>query len=232
MTFAVVGGFGSFQRAVEMIEQAFSKGTSRSSSPIQPDLSQTALTASRDSTVVPGKSQSDLAMGIATIPRGDDAYYSLDIANLILGRLGLMGRLGAEVRDRQGLAYYVYSQIEPRLDGSLWVARAGVDPANVDRAIDGISRELAALRGDGVSEDELSDAQNYLVGALPLALESHDGVAGTLLAIEEFKLGLDYIDRYPGLIFAQTRESVLDAATRLDPERMVVRIAGPAQTLR
>jgi len=228
LTFAVVGGFGAFERVVELIEQAFSKDTSRSSVLAQPDFSPAAMTASRALTVVPGKSQADLAMGIATIPRGDDAYYSLDIANLILGRLGLMGRLGAEVRDRQGLAYYVYSQIEPRLDGSLWVARAGVDPADVDRAIDGISRELAALRVDRVSEDELSDAQNYLVGALPLALESHDGVASTLLAIEEFNLGLDYIDRYPDLIFAQTRESVLDAASRLDPERMVVRIAGPA----
>lgn len=227
LNIAIVGGFGAFDHAVEMIEQAFGTGNAQTHPASPPDLSHTALTASRESVAVPGKSQSDLAIGIATIPRGDDAYYSLDIANLILGRLGLMGRLGAEVRDRQGLAYYVYSQIEPRLDGSLWVARAGVDPANVDRAIDGISRELAALRRDLVSEEEISDAQNYLVGALPLALESHDGVAGTLLAIEEFNLGLDYIDRYPGLIFAQTRESVLDAAASLDPERMVVRIAGP-----
>lgn len=228
ITIAIVGGFSPFERVIDMIEQAFSKRNPRSGPIAPPDLSITALASSRESSVVPGKSQSDLAMGIATIPRGDDAYYSLDIANLILGRLGLMGRLGAEVRDRQGLAYYVYSQIEPRLDGSLWVARAGVDPANVDRAIDSISRELTSLRDNRVSEEELSDAQNYLVGALPLALESHDGVAGTLLAIEEFNLGLDYIDRYPGLIFAQTRESVLDAAARLDPARMVVRVAGPA----
>jgi zinc protease len=228
MTFAIVGGFGAFAGAVEMIAQAFAGGRIRSSPMSPPDLSQTALVASRESTVVPGKSQADLVMGIATIPRGDDAYYSLDIANLILGRLGLMGRLGAEVRDRQGLAYYVYSQIEPRRDGSLWAARAGVDPANVDRAVESIFRELAAIRGDHVSEEELSDAQNFLVGALPLALESHDGVAGTLLAIEEFDLGLDFIDRYPGLILAQTRDSVLAAGALLDPERMVVRIAGPA----
>ena len=41
-------------------------------------------------------------VGVATIPRGHRDYYALDVGNLILGRLGLMGRLGAEVRDRQG----------------------------------------------------------------------------------------------------------------------------------
>ena len=64
------------------------------------------------------------------------------MANLILGRLGLMGRLGASVRDHKGLAYYASSQIEPGLDGSLWLSRAGVDPVNIDRAIDGIIAEL------------------------------------------------------------------------------------------
>ena len=113
-----------------------------------------------------------------------------------------MGRLGAEVRDRQGLAYYASSQLEPRRDGTLWAARAGVDPENIERAVDAIKAELDRLRGEFVSDQELEDAKSYLTGVLPLALETHDGVASTLLAIEEFDLGLDYLDRYPDLIGA------------------------------
>jgi zinc protease len=183
----------------------------------------------RRTETIPDKSQADIALGLPTISRGDPDYYALDVANLILGRLGLMGRLGAEVRDLQGLAYYVYSQLEPRSDGSLWTARAGVDPGNVGRAVESIEQELGRLRSELVTEEELRDARNYLVGILPLALESHDGVASMLLAIEEFDLGLDFLQRYPRLINAVTREAVRAAAgAHLDVDRIAIGIATPA----
>ncbi len=178
---------------------------------------------------IPGKSQADIAVGVASIPRGHRDYYALDVGNLILGRLGLMGRLGAEVRDRQGLAYYASSQLEPRRDGTLWAARAGVDPENIERAVDAIKAELDRLRGEFVSDQELEDAKSYLTGVLPLALETHDGVASILLAIEEFDLGLDYLDRYPDIIAAVSREQVREAArSHLDPETLAIGIARPA----
>jgi zinc protease len=180
---------------------------------------------------IPGKSQADITVGVATIPRGHRDYYALDLGNLILGRLGLMGRLGAEVRDRQGLAYHASSQLEARRDGTLWAARAGVDPENIERAVQAIRSELDRLRGELVSDQELEDAKSYLTGVLPLALETHDGVASTLLAIEEFDLGLDYLDRYPDIIAAVGREHVRQAArAHLDPERLAIGIAGPLGT--
>jgi len=140
-----------------------------------------------------------------------------------------MGRLGAEVRDRQGLAYYASSQLEPRRDGTLWAARAGVDPQNIDRALDAIQTELERLRSELVFDEELADAKSYLTGVLPLALETHDGVAGILLAIEEFSLGLDYLDRYPDIIAAVEREDMRQAARlHLDPQTLAIGIARPA----
>ena len=58
-----------------------------------------------------------------------------------------------------------------------------------------------------MSDQELEDAKSYLTGVLPLALETHDGVASILLAIEEFGLGLDYLDRYPDIIAAVEPET-------------------------
>ena len=80
-----------------------------------------------------------------------------------------------------------------------------------------------------MSDEELEDAKSYLTGVLPLALETHDGVASTLLAIEEFDLGLDYLDRYPDIIAAVSREQVREAArSHLDPETLAIGIARPA----
>ena len=96
----------------------------------------------------PARARPTLPVGVATIPRGHPDYYALDVGNLILGRLGLMGRLGAEVRDRQGLAYYASSQLEPRRDGTLWAARAGVDPENIERALLAIKRSSTGCAGN------------------------------------------------------------------------------------
>jgi zinc protease len=228
-TIAIVGGLGGFERAVATIAEAFGAWQG---APATPDSylesPQNDARVRRDEEI-PGKSQADLAAGLATIPRNHPDYYLLDMANLVLGRLGLMGRLGAEVRDKGGLAYYVFSQIEPRVDGSLWAARAGVDPANVERALTAIEAELARLRTSPIGDDELDDARSYSIGVLPLALETHDGMAATLLAIEQFSLGLDYLDRYPDIIARITREDVLAAAAQhLDPSRLAVGVATPS----
>jgi zinc protease len=230
-TMAVVGGVGEFARVVETLSSAFG---SWDGSPRAVDLENRL--GSNDAPVlvteaIPGKSQADIAVGVATIPRGHRDYYALEVGNLILGRLGLMGRLGAEVRDRQGLAYYASSQLEARRDGTMWAARAGVDPENIDRAVQAIKTELDRLRDEVVSDQELEDAKSYLTGVLPLALETHDGVAATLLAIEEFDLGLDYLDRYPDIIAAVSRDQVREAVrSHLDPETLAIGIARPAGT--
>lgn len=226
---AIVGSMGGFDRAVEALSEVFGAWQGSTDEDAAGAGSEVNDTAARLTTEIAGKRQADLAVGLATIPRNHADYYALDIANLVLGRLGLMGRLGAEVRDRQGLAYYAFSQIEPRVDGSLWAARAGVDPSNVDRALEAIETELARLRASLISDEELDDAKNYAVGVLPLALESHDGVVTTLLAIEQFGLGLDYVTRYPEIIRRIRRDDVHVAAEQhLDPTRLAVGIAKPA----
>jgi zinc protease len=74
----------------------------------------------------------------------------------------------------------------------------------------------------------LLDAQDFLTGSLPLALESQDGVARAALDIELYNLGLDYLDRYPAIIRALTREQLQAAAQRhLHPDRLAITVAGP-----
>ena len=88
--------------------------------------------------------------------------------------------------------------------------------------------EIARLRDELVTEEELADAQDYLTGILPLRLETNEGVAGAMIEMELYGLGLDFLQRYPPLIHAVTREDVQVVAQRyLDTENYALAIAGP-----
>jgi len=178
-----------------------------------------------------GKTQSDLVLGRPAIRRSDPDYHALRMANLIFGRLGMMGRLGDTVREEKGLAYSVYSELDAGVGAGPWAVRAGVNPANVDAAFRGIQEELERLRAGGVTAAELERGQRYSTGTLVLQLETNDGVAGVIQDIEFFGLGLDYIDRYPGIVEGLTLDSVNAAAARhLPPYEETVRVvAGPAR---
>jgi zinc protease len=230
MTVATAGGIPSFTDMVNLIESRFNAWRSAASRP-DPIAPEAAPDASRTaSTSIAGKSQADIAVGFPTVARTAPDYYAVETANLILGRLGLMGRLGKNVRDEQGLAYYVFSVIEAGKQGSVWMSRAGVDPANTRRALDGIVAEVRRLREEAVSDEELEDAKSFLTGSLPLALEMNEGIVNLLQSIEYYGLGLDYLDRYPAIISALTAKDLHAAARQhLDDQRLVVGIAGPPE---
>jgi zinc protease len=228
-TVAVVGGISDPGEAARHVERVFGDWTVRVPAALDIPSIDPPAASIRKSYVVRGKSQADLAIAYPTLPRSlDKPYFAMSTANLILGQLGLMGRLGANVRDKQGLAYYAYSSFAGGESNSTWNARAGIDPGNVQRALDGILEEVGRLRSELVTEEEMADARSYLIGSLPLGLESLGGVVGLLLSIEKYGLGLDYLDRYPGYIEQLTREDLLAAAqTYLDPDRLVIGVAGP-----
>jgi zinc protease len=105
---------------------------------------------------------------------------------------------------------------------------AGVNPANAEQAIDLTLLELKRFVDEPVTSEELGDNQANFIGRLPLQLESNEGVAGALVNIERYGLGLDYYQQYPGLIAGITREEILEAARRfIDPDRLAIAIAGP-----
>ncbi len=177
---------------------------------------------------IPGKYQSDIVMGVAGPPRRTPEYLAAALGNNILGQFGMMGRIGDVVREKSGLAYYASSSLAGGSGPGPWQVSAGVDPANVEKAIDLIRREIARFVTEPVSTEELSDSQANFIGRLPLSMESNGGVAGSLINLERYNLGLDYYRRYPDLLRAVTVEDVLQAASKyLDPDRLGIAVAGP-----
>ncbi len=182
----------------------------------------------RRNVIMAGKVQSDILLGVQAVPRSHADFYPVRLANTILGVFGMMGRLGEVVREQQGLAYYAYSSVDSARDSGVWLAGAGVNPADLDRAVASMLAEIDKLAQEPVSAEELADSKAYLTGVLPLTLETNDGVASTLLNMEWYGLGLDFLARYPALINAISVEDVQRVArTYLRPEATAVVTAGP-----
>jgi zinc protease len=178
--------------------------------------------------VMPEKSQSDIAYGFTSINRLDPAYCSYWMMNTILGQFGLGGRLAENIREQQGMAYYAFSAFDPSLGPGPLVIRAGVDPANVERAIAAIDHEVGAFGRDGATEQEIVETRRFLIGSIPRMLENNASIATFLQTAEFFSLGLDYDRRLPSLLGAVTLADVNRAAASvLDPSLACVAVAGP-----
>lgn len=178
---------------------------------------------------MPGKIQSDIVLGGLGVARSDPTYYETMMANLVLGQLGMMGRLGDRVRERQGMAYYARSELRAGLLAGPWVVRAGVNPANEHAAIDGILEELARFQDSGPTDEELADARDFLIGSLAVRLETIQGIAQMLAELELFRLGLDYLIRYPQIIRDVTRDAITNAARAFPRDAYCLAIAGPGR---
>jgi zinc protease len=176
---------------------------------------------------IPGKSEADLLLGAVGPARCSPDYLAASLGNSVLGQFGLFGRLGEVVREQAGLAYAVSSSVSGGLGPGPWLVSAGVAPENAEKAIELIRSEIARFVEQPVTEEELADSQASYIGRLPLSLESNSGVAGALLNLERFNLGLDYYQRYPGLVRAVTPQDALEAARHyLHPDRLAIVTAG------
>ena len=216
------------ERASAAVEQAFDGWMASPADAI--DIAMPAMSPSRRARVIPmmNKAQADIAYGFIAIARNDPAYYAFWLMNHIMGQYSMGGRLGDSIRERQGMAYYVYSALDANLVPGPLMVRAGVSAANIARAVASIDAELTSLAADGPTEQELTESKQYLVGSLPRTLETNAGIAAFLQSAEFFGLGLDYDVRVPGLLQAVTRDEVHEAARRaVDPARATVVVAGP-----
>lgn len=225
----VIVGAVQAERAIELIAGHFGDWHN-DQQPDPPQLIDTPrLDATREqSLAMSDKSQTDIVLGVPGPTRFAADWQAANMANNILGVFGMYGRIGTEVREKRGLAYYSFSRINGGLGPGSWRVIAGVAPANVQQAVEAIRGEIRRLTSEPVKPDELADNKANFTGRLPLQLESNEGVAGTILTMERYDLGLDYLWRYPDIINSISVEDVLAAAQHyLNPDVYALAIAGP-----
>jgi zinc protease len=229
MTLAIVGDIDP-EAVIKLLEELFGGWEPASAQPMLqlPHVPPIEGVQRRDITMA-GKVQSDVIWAVHGLKRTHPDYYAAMIGNVVLGRMGIGGRLGDKVRKEQGMAYYVQSSLEADMGAGPWVALAGVSPANVERAIESILHEIETFMQQGPTEEELADVRAYLTGSLVLGLETNGGIAAMLLSIERYGLGMDYITRYADIINSIRHEDIVRVArTYLSTQDYVLTVAGPA----
>ena len=119
--------------------------------------------------------QAHISLGVPSYPLVHPDRYALQIVATILGG-GMSSRLFSEVRERRGLAYYVFGINHSYTDAGSLFAQAGVDINRIDDAVTTIAAELRKIAADGVPADELEKGKNFSKGRFVLSLESPQGL--------------------------------------------------------
>jgi zinc protease len=229
-TTVVVVGDVDADTVLAAASQAFESWTAPRAS--EPPMASVPRGLARDLEVVAmmNKAQADIAYAFVGVRRSDPEYYPAWVMNNALGQYALGGRLGDSIRERQGMAYYVYSTLDASLAEGPFIVRAGVAASDVERTVASIDRELTLVARDGLSAKELNESKSYLIGSIPRQLETNAGIAGFLLSAQIHGLGTDHDQRLPELITAVSLDDANRSARRLlDPLRACIVVAGPYQ---
>ncbi|MDA8101175.1 MAG: pitrilysin family protein [Nitrospiraceae bacterium] len=177
--------------------------------------------------------QANIAIGQVGISRGNPDFYAVTVMNYILGGGGFSSRLMDNIRDNRGLAYDVHSSFSPQKEPGAFRIWTQTKSESANEAIAEIFKELRRIRTEPVSDKELADAKAYLTGSFPLRMDTYAKIAGILTNIEIYNLGLDYPQKYAGLINAVTKDDILRVAkTYIDPDRMVVVVLGDQEKIK
>jgi len=122
-------------------------------------------------------------------------YATICILNSILGSSGLSSRLFLELREKQGLAYTVRSSYEPKRKCAIFCIYIGTEPKNIKTAVDGFKKEIDKIMTIPVSEKELEDAKNNVIGKRAFYTETNLLEASCLALYECQNLGHDYEEK-------------------------------------
>ena len=175
------------------------------------------------------KVQSDVFLGHSgSVDRKHPDFYKLNIANYILGGSSLASRLSKKVRDDGGLVYTVYSYINASLAKGEFGLYFGSNNDNVDKSIKVIKEQLNKFIEDGISEQELKKAKAALIDSfVSRFLSTYRSISSTIVVIEFYGLGKNYINDYPKIINSLKLKDVNNAIKKhIHPEDLNISIAG------
>jgi predicted Zn-dependent peptidase len=119
--------------------------------------------------------QAHICLGVHSYPLEHPDRYALQLLATVLGG-GMSSRLFTEVRERRGLAYYVFGLNHSYTDAGSLYAQAGVDINRIDEAVSTVAAELRKIAEEGVPAAELEKARNFSKGRFVLSLESPHGL--------------------------------------------------------
>jgi predicted Zn-dependent peptidase len=180
----------------------------------------------------PELEQVHIVLGVPSYPLAHERRYAASLLNIILGG-GMSSRLFQNIRERQGLAYAIFSEVSPYTDSGVLSVYAGTSPESAEQLIRSVVEEFLRIRREAVSDDELRRAKDHLKGSMMLSLES------TSARISNLARQAMYFDRFLSLdemlasIEIVSREEVLSIAQDFfAPGRLALTVLGNLKDFR
>ncbi|MBN3892620.1 MAG: insulinase family protein [Nostoc sp. JL31] len=179
--------------------------------------------------VLPDKAQAVTYMGYTGINRYDPRFHSALVLNQILGGDTLSSRLGAEVRDRQGLSYGIYSSFQAGKNVGTFLIEMQTSPEDSSKAIASTRQMLQQIHQQGVTALEVETAKRTLISNYNVSLANPEELTDRILMNEVY--GLDkvelhsFTDKIQKVTLAQVNQA---ARELLHPDQIVVVTAGPS----
>jgi predicted Zn-dependent peptidase len=171
--------------------------------------------------------QAHIALGVPSYPITHPDRYALQLLATVLGG-GMSSRLFTEVRERRGLAYYVFGTNHSYTDAGSLYAQAGVDINRIDDAVSTVAAELAKIAEEAVPADELEKARNFAKGRFVLQLENPHGLI--MYGLRKEVLERQTVD--PAEVLAELDKVTGDDVQRvagdlIDSKRLRLALIGP-----
>lgn len=181
----------------------------------------------------PGAAQSTIMLGLPVQMPGTPGFMRLSMANALFGGAGLLSRLDENLREEKGYTYGASSHIGPNAGATSWTLATDVNAPDTAAAIAEIYRELARLRSEPPSAEELLRIRNYRAGNFVLGASSRAGLLGQLAFLDLQGLPDDWLTRYVERLGEVTPEGLRDAAAAsLDPSAMTLVVVGDLAKIR
>ena len=171
--------------------------------------------------------QSVAMFGFGGLKRKDPDFMAGFVLSHIIGGGGFSSKLMEEVRERRGLAYSVYSYLNPMEHSAVFAGSVATKNEAIAESLDVIRGQLKEMADKGPSQDDLKAAQDYLTGSFALRFDSNEKIATQLLGIMVEDMGIDYVNTRNAQVNALTTEDLKRAAKRfLHPENLIVTVVG------
>ena len=180
----------------------------------------------------PGAVQSELRIGHVGVPRSHDDYFTLLVMNTIFGG-AFTSRLNRNLREKHGFTYGARSSFAFRRHAGPFLVQTAVGTEVTVRAVEEILHETERLRDEGVTDEEVDNTRDYLVGIMPLQMQTTDQLASALADVFVYGLAPDYFAHYRDRIAAVSADDVRRAArAHLRPHQLAIVVVGDAGTVK
>ncbi len=181
----------------------------------------------------PDLTQSQIRLGHMGIHHAHPDFLSFEVMNYALGGGGFSSRLMQKIRSERGYTYGIRASLEPRKRPGPFVISTFTPTATTFPCVQEILTVVQSFIAQGATDQERSEAVNFLTGSYPLRFETLSQIAQKVIQAEVHGLGLEYLSTYPGRVEGVTREEMTHAARKhLHPEEMLLLIVGRAANFR